>query len=433
MISGYDISGFLTTPDGKDTPSAYVPVCDHGITRIGKIVRYGRWWAVKSLSPGCPDEFLGKSLLEKEFQILISLSHPHILRATELTEIPPLGLCMVTEFVEGCDLATWLGRKPSRKRRRRLARQIVSTFAYLHGKGLTHRDIKPENMMVDGDDNLKVIDFGLGDGADFAYIKHVTGTPLYAAPELASDNAADPFRTDVYSIGKVLSLIFPGRRWRRVIRKAVSPDPARRPADAAALSRMLQRSKTGRTGIGALCIMLSLAALTALVYYPGVETEIAAPGHPPVEADTAQSAEKRPEQTDPVSPSQGHEAGTHTPYVREIGKSADVAVRKPDPEPAAPSTPRVSPTQSLIAALMKASDAWYAEKSKAQEEHRGFDFGNVRRVADGLRRKGIENAGWGPEEVSQFDIIIASESFRDGGQIAPLPFVAGAAAPEKVR
>jgi maternal embryonic leucine zipper kinase len=40
-------------------------------------------------------------------------------------------------------------------------RQIVSAVAYIHNQGYAHRDLKPENLLLDEEQNLKLIDFGL--------------------------------------------------------------------------------------------------------------------------------------------------------------------------------------------------------------------------------------------------------------------------------
>lgn len=399
-------------------PQAYVPICDHGMTRVGKIVRYGRWWAVKSLSEDCPDSFMGKSLIEKEFQILISLSHPNVIRATELVDIPPLGKSMVMEFVEGCDLTEWLEGKPSQRERRDMARQIVDTFAYLHSKGVAHRDVKPENLMVDSGGNLKVIDFGLADRSDFAYIKHVTGTPSFAAPELAGDINADAGRADIYSIGKVLDLLSPGRAWRRVIKRAVSADPEARPSNAVALQRLHRRASFLSTGLMVLGIV-SLLSVALWALYPK------ATGDADTYTDTV-SAESR--EVSVIAP----RYPARTP--EESAKDFDTEVTKEPPadkprsgnvKPAAapdvaPSkdekTDTLSPTSTLIVGLIQSSYAWDAEKRLAREEHRDFNFDNVRKAVEDLRGKGVRS-GWGDEELKVFDERTSSDKFREKGYI----------------
>lgn len=39
--------------------------------------------------------------------------------------------------------------------------QLISGIEYLHKLGICHRDLKPENLLLDDDNNIKIVDFGL--------------------------------------------------------------------------------------------------------------------------------------------------------------------------------------------------------------------------------------------------------------------------------
>jgi serine/threonine-protein kinase CHEK1 len=69
--------------------------------------------------------------------------------------------------------------------------QLVNAISFCHGKGVAHRDIKPENMLLSGNGDLKLADFGLA--TQFAVpgkTEHtkkcglVCGSPPYIAPEI---------------------------------------------------------------------------------------------------------------------------------------------------------------------------------------------------------------------------------------------------------
>ena len=67
------------------------------------------------------------------------------------------------EYIEGGDL-----KQKQEKGRfdesqvRRYFKDIVAGIDFLHGvAGVVHRDIKPENIMLDADDNAKLVDFGV--------------------------------------------------------------------------------------------------------------------------------------------------------------------------------------------------------------------------------------------------------------------------------
>ncbi|KAK5134237.1 hypothetical protein LTR08_006780 [Meristemomyces frigidus] len=107
--------------------------------------------------------------------------------------------------------------------------QLVSAVAWCHAKGVAHRDIKPENMLLSGDGDLKLADFGLA--TQFASPRTgerkkcglVCGSPPYIAPEILEvgnsnmkrkqgeeKTGYDPQVSDVWSCGIVLFVLFAG-------------------------------------------------------------------------------------------------------------------------------------------------------------------------------------------------------------------------------
>lgn len=63
--------------------------------------------------------------------------------------------------------------------------QMISALSYLHEMGIVHRDIKPENLLLDDQNNLKLIDFGLGNlYSERHKLSTPCGSPCYAPPEV---------------------------------------------------------------------------------------------------------------------------------------------------------------------------------------------------------------------------------------------------------
>jgi serine/threonine-protein kinase len=78
----------------------------------------------------------------------------------------------------------------------------------LHAAGKLHRDLKPENVMVDENDNIKLIDFGIAMKEDarrltFVNVSNMLGTPDYISPEQVKGGRGDQ-RSDIYALGIML-------------------------------------------------------------------------------------------------------------------------------------------------------------------------------------------------------------------------------------
>lgn len=92
-------------------------------------------------------------------------------------------------------------------------RQLISAVEYLHSKGVAHRDLKPENLLLDGNNNLKISDFGMATmfrlhGKERSLEKRC-GTLPYVAPEVLLQNyLAEP--ADVWSCGIILVALLTG-------------------------------------------------------------------------------------------------------------------------------------------------------------------------------------------------------------------------------
>src|ERR1044072_4117933 len=94
--------------------------------------------------------------------------------------------CLSMEFIKGEELSSLLrriGRLPADKAVQ-IARQICAGLAAAHQSGILHRDLKPSNVMIDGEGNARITDFGLaGLIEEFQDDEMHAGTPAYMAPE----------------------------------------------------------------------------------------------------------------------------------------------------------------------------------------------------------------------------------------------------------
>ena len=135
------------------------------------------------------------------------------------------------EYVSGKTLDELIPRKGMRlSLALKYAVQIADAMAKAHSAGIIHRDLKPSNIMVNDDDTIKILDFGLAklteqiQSDEFASTatldageKQVTekgvivGTVAYMSPEQAEGRMVDP-RSDIFSFGSVLYEMITGRQ-----------------------------------------------------------------------------------------------------------------------------------------------------------------------------------------------------------------------------
>jgi hypothetical protein len=120
---------------------------------------------------------------------------------------------LVTEFVEGPNLQSLLGR---RKNRLSLSRalhygiQIADMLSRIHAAGWVWRDCKPSNLVVCKDGTLRPLDFeGACPEGDSSPLNWAT--PAFAAPEICESTYRPSINEDLYSLGVVLYYLLAGR------------------------------------------------------------------------------------------------------------------------------------------------------------------------------------------------------------------------------
>ena len=117
---------------------------------------------------------------------------------------------MVIEWVDGRLLRSILNenQKLPIDRALKIVLGICDALDYMHKHGVVHRDLKPENIMVDSEDRIKLIDFGIAMKEDarrltYAGPNPLLGTPDYISPEQVKGQRGDQ-RSDIYALGIML-------------------------------------------------------------------------------------------------------------------------------------------------------------------------------------------------------------------------------------
>ena len=171
-------------------------------------MRDGRQVAIKVPHPEMEADPVLLERFRREQEIGQELDHPGVVKTFDGEERSRL--YMVIEWVDGRLLRAILNeeRKLPIERATNFALQILDALDTMHKHGVVHRDLKPENIMVDADDRVKLIDFGIALREDarrltFVDMSPTLGTPDYISPEQVKGQRGDQ-RSDIYSLGVML-------------------------------------------------------------------------------------------------------------------------------------------------------------------------------------------------------------------------------------
>jgi serine/threonine protein kinase len=146
-----------------------------------------------------------------EAKTIASLDHKNIVRVYDFDERYRT-LFIIMEYVKGDllrELIDHLGAIPPRLAAHFLV-QLCEALGYAHDRGIVHRDVHPSNVVVQSDNTLKILDFGLACPPGTEDVTGM-GTPYYMAPEQIEGAPLDA-RTDVYAVGVTAFEMLTGKR-----------------------------------------------------------------------------------------------------------------------------------------------------------------------------------------------------------------------------
>lgn len=253
--------------------------------------------ALKTLLPEIAGDAHSIARFKQEIHLSRMVGHPNVCRVFDLSQHPvdsssPAPIYFLTmEFLPGETLEERLRREGpvSPSEALPLLERMASALDAAHAAGIIHRDFKPGNVMLvptSGANRPVITDFGLARSTAPVDTQaptkslvtlhgHVLGTPGYIAPELFAGRSAT-VSSDVYALGVTAYRMVAGElpdgpdvtlsgldgKWMQAIRRALSPDPARRFASAGEFVEAIrgQASKLHhRAFVSAAAILLLLA------------------------------------------------------------------------------------------------------------------------------------------------------------------------------
>ena len=266
--------------------------------------------AIKVLFPEFATDPNFVERFRREAQSAANLTHPNIVAVYDWGKYANTYF-MAMEYVQGRTLADILRANGhvNSVQAAEIANEVAAALGNAHASGVVHRDIKPANILIGGNGQVKVADFGIaramnaGSENNLTQVGSVMGTATYFSPEQAQGAQPDP-RSDLYSLGIVLYEMVAGkppfagenpvsiaykqvhdlpqplnqlvadvpRPFEAIVAKLLAKDPNMRYPNAEALRDDLRRYRSGEP-------VLALAAVAG-----------AAPPPPPRTGDTGSAA-----------------------------------------------------------------------------------------------------------------------------------------------
>ncbi len=208
-----------------------------GEVYLAEDTKLNRQVALKTLRDDYFDNIDRRDRFEREAKTAAQIQHPNIMAIYDIGTTPHSDgqadiHYIVMEYVRGEHLTDYLPRHADDTARLlRISEKIAGGLAAAHKLNIVHRDIKPENIIIDEDDEPKILDFGLAkpltplEGApdqatravsgetmkaNLTKVGTVIGTVAYMSPEQARGETVDS-RSDIFSFGVLLYRTFTGQ------------------------------------------------------------------------------------------------------------------------------------------------------------------------------------------------------------------------------
>lgn len=187
--------------------------------------RMKRLVAVKVLPKKAVDSPEVFRRFQRELEAAAKLTHPNIVAAYDADEHAGTHF-LVMEYVDGIDLAREVKEHGPMAPERSLdcILQAARGLEHAHSQGIVHRDIKPANLLLDKQNNVKILDMGLAriqvegqglrpnsDQASLTQVGNIMGTVDFMSPEQALDSRSANQLSDIYSLGATWHYLLTGQ------------------------------------------------------------------------------------------------------------------------------------------------------------------------------------------------------------------------------
>jgi len=152
-----------------------------------------------------------KILFDQESLVIAQLNHPNVIHVIDRGLSNKGRPYFVMDYIQGKELGQIIhNEKLDINAKLNILIQICKGMAAAHNNGVIHRDIKPSNILIDANQHVYILDFGIAWLATNGNPENIVGTPDYMSPEQFSAPGSVNHLSDFYSLGIIMYEMFTG-------------------------------------------------------------------------------------------------------------------------------------------------------------------------------------------------------------------------------
>jgi len=187
-----------------------------GVVVLAEDEIVGEQLILKFLAPHLAQDATAIQRFKHEIRYARRITHENVIRIYDMIALEGV-FAIAMEYFPSHSLSAELHHEPrfALKHGLNVMRQVCRGLEEAHRVSVIHRDLKPGNILIDDQEQVKIVDFGLSAAATHGASRLtrsglLLGTPTYMAPEQIEGHEIDQ-RVDIYSLGVLMYEMFTGR------------------------------------------------------------------------------------------------------------------------------------------------------------------------------------------------------------------------------